>query len=282
MPNIAITSYCNLHCPYCFAQQMMNENNINNISLEMFDKILEWIQPYVAETQNRTGIIGGEPTLHPQFEQIMEKISAFCYKNNSKSILFTNGIYLTENLFKFIPDNMRILINYNHPDYLTKENQAQLNNNLDFLYSIGWLPDKVTLGINLCEEINDYNYFKETIKKYNCYKFRMAVTYPVKGQDLNQYYLNMKNKFLEMIQFAIDMNLDKIDMDCKIPINYFNEEEQKLIYQIIPEEKYNESCHPEYEIFSNFTMSSCFAHYKVINCNRWNNFKEFKLGVSNE
>ena len=44
---------------------MMNENNINNISLEMFDKILEWIQPYVAETQGRTGIIGGEPTLHP-------------------------------------------------------------------------------------------------------------------------------------------------------------------------------------------------------------------------
>jgi len=29
---------------------MMNENNINNISLEMFDKILDWIQPYVAET----------------------------------------------------------------------------------------------------------------------------------------------------------------------------------------------------------------------------------------
>jgi hypothetical protein len=54
----------------------------------------------------------------------MEKISAFCYKNNSKSILFTNGIYLTEDLFKFIPDNMRILINYNHPDYLTKENWA--------------------------------------------------------------------------------------------------------------------------------------------------------------
>jgi len=28
----------------------MKENNINNISLEMFDKILDWIQPYVAET----------------------------------------------------------------------------------------------------------------------------------------------------------------------------------------------------------------------------------------
>ena len=57
--------------------------------------------------------------------------------------------------------------NFDIKDYLTKENWAQLNNNLDFLYSIGWLPDKVTLGINLCEEINDYNYFKEAIKKYN-------------------------------------------------------------------------------------------------------------------
>lgn len=278
MPNIAITAHCNLHCPYCFAQQMFKEkSNTQNITLEQFDKILEWISPYYEKTHDRLGIIGGEPTLHPQFKEIMEKVSYFCYKYNCPSILFTNGIELTDNLIKQIPDQMRILINYNDPNFLNKEYYNQLQQNLDFLAIIGWISNKVTFGLNLCEEINDYTFFKDIVNQYKCKKIRLAVSYPNSSKNLNTYYLNMKEKFLDIINFGINNQfLKQIDMDCKIPISYFNKNEQKLIFSMIPEKIYTKPCFPVYEIFPDFTMSSCFAHYSVINCKMFDNFLEFK------
>jgi DNA repair photolyase len=34
MPNIAIIKTCNLKCPYCFADDMIKENESKEISLE--------------------------------------------------------------------------------------------------------------------------------------------------------------------------------------------------------------------------------------------------------
>ena len=34
MPNIAITAYCNLKCPYCFANEMISNQEEKNITLE--------------------------------------------------------------------------------------------------------------------------------------------------------------------------------------------------------------------------------------------------------
>ena len=64
MANIAITNYCNLKCPYCFADDMIHDDN-KNMSLENYVKILRYLIQY---NETDIGIIGGEPTLHPQFK----------------------------------------------------------------------------------------------------------------------------------------------------------------------------------------------------------------------
>jgi len=44
--------------------------------------------------RTRIGIIGGEPTLHPQFEEILNIITNFSNEYENQYILFTNGIKL--------------------------------------------------------------------------------------------------------------------------------------------------------------------------------------------
>ena len=40
MANIAITTYCNLHCPYCFANEMIETEQKNNIEISRFKEIV--------------------------------------------------------------------------------------------------------------------------------------------------------------------------------------------------------------------------------------------------
>lgn len=281
MPNIAVTTYCNLHCPYCFAQDMFAEKNIKNISIEQFSKILEWIAPWVQKTRQRTGIIGGEPLLHPQICSIIEIITAFCYQYNSASILFTNGIFLNENIIKYIPENMKILINYNHPSILSLEQQKMLNNNLELLKELEWInnENKIIFGLNLCSEINDYSFFKHLCKNFDLSKIRMAVSFPGTNINLNNYYLEMKPKFLDFIDFCITNNI-KISMDCRIPINFFTDDEKNKIFKVCYQENYERKClNPQHEIMPDFSMTTCFAHYSNIDCSKFSSFLDYQEQV---
>jgi uncharacterized radical SAM superfamily Fe-S cluster-containing enzyme len=64
--NIAIVNYCNLKCPYCFADN--EQENPIYMSLENYIKTLDFI---LKNPVDGIGILGGEPTLHPDFSKII-------------------------------------------------------------------------------------------------------------------------------------------------------------------------------------------------------------------
>ena len=95
MPNIALTTYCNLHCPYCFADTMINTEDIKNINLEKFKFICDWVlKDKPKEAKGHIGLIGGEPTLHPQFKEILYLVDKIFTEQNCGGVLFSNGVYL--------------------------------------------------------------------------------------------------------------------------------------------------------------------------------------------
>lgn len=82
--NVSIISACNNNCEYCFQKDYHKENKM--LTLEELDEIFNW-----GRFEERIGLLGGEPTLHPDIIEIVKrarKVSHVC--------VFTNLLCKTE------------------------------------------------------------------------------------------------------------------------------------------------------------------------------------------
>lgn len=278
MANIILTSYCNLHCPYCFANSMITTENTKNISLEQFNKVLNWL-----DDDDRIGLIGGEPTLHPQFDSILTMIESYSRQRNYDCgfILFTNGIYLNKYL-NHIPRNMDILINVNQPQAMTPQQYADMIKNISIIYNRGWFHNedrKATLGCNICQEIDDYSFIWTLVKRFKIPALRMSVCAPTREDQLADkegYYNMMKPKFLQFVQDAKQAGT-LLSPDCnQIPPCYFTQEEIDFINSCyVPEERVDyPKCAPVIDISIDFTAAGCFGCYERVNCEDFANVHE--------
>ena len=75
MANIALTATCNRACSFCFATDAMEAHAPGSqyMTLEKFDTALEFlIRSNIPEAR----LLGGEPTIHPDFERIVDRVLA--------------------------------------------------------------------------------------------------------------------------------------------------------------------------------------------------------------
>ena len=147
MPNIAITNRCNLHCPYCFANDFINQQQ-NEITLEQLKNILKFLE---RTPPTRIGIIGGEPTIHPNIQQILSEVKTFANYYGCTIAIFTNGINLNP-ILNDIDNITEVLINVNEPARIGEQNWYKIEQNILYLYHKG-LGNQVKFGINLFLEI---------------------------------------------------------------------------------------------------------------------------------
>ena len=119
MPNIAFLNYCNLQCPYCFANKFITEEEKQLITKEQLLTILD----FLGQTPcNRIGIIGGEPTLHPCLAEYIDICFDKLYDLKNVTI-FSNGIYLDKYLNSFKNHSaLSSLINLNAPNTMSESN----------------------------------------------------------------------------------------------------------------------------------------------------------------
>lgn len=85
MGNIAITHVCNHSCSYCFAQSLSDARSDNAfMSHELFQRSTDFL---LASGIKNLNILGGEPTLHPQFIRFCET----ALKKFDSVTIFSNG-----------------------------------------------------------------------------------------------------------------------------------------------------------------------------------------------
>lgn len=276
MPNISIINKCNLECDYCFAKDMTNNPNFYQISFEEYKKLFQFI--INSQSYKHIGIIGGEPTLHPNLKDILIYTNNQCKLNNATALLFTNGI----NLLPFIPyieNNISVLININSPNTMSEDQWKNLNKTLDYIFSPNDPVEfECTCGCNIHLNCDDYNYIWEIIDKYKIQNLRCSIASPGGCyqnwiQKKQQYYNTLKPIFL---QFCLDAKKHncKLNLDCnKIPLCYFTSDELNLVASVcINYEKL--FCKPVIDFISSNEAVSCFGNYKPINITSFQTFDD--------
>ena len=120
---LELTNACNLRCIMCGRDEA-------NFTLTTFDlDILKNLAPLLDEVEEVTLFGWGEPTLHPQFEEIL----AFLDNYPVKKYFVTNGMRLDkikEALFKYHVDIMAISLDGAKAE---TNNKIRINSNLDFI-----------------------------------------------------------------------------------------------------------------------------------------------------
>ncbi|MGN1345011.1 MAG: radical SAM protein [Traorella sp.] len=211
MANIMMTDVCNLHCPYCFANEFVNKDK-NEITEEAFDKAVNFIVN--DGTHSIVGLIGGEPTVHSKFDYFMRKLIA---DERVKGIMvYTNGILMDRYWDVLCHPKTHLLINCNSSKDIGETQFKKLCENLSILIDQKLCKDRVTLGINMYSEDFDYQYLLDLLVKYKFHHVRVSITVPNMDEERNidphSYFLKIKPRmfqfFHELFQHEIIPNFD--------------------------------------------------------------------------
>lgn len=264
MANIMINEICNLRCPYCFAEEFVNKNP-KEISMTDFDTALNFALS--SGYDERIGLIGGEPTLHSHFREILIKL---INDDRVKIVtVFTNGVKINEYLNEISHPKIHLLINCNSPENMgTKAHNAMISN-IDEMVSKRYYRDKITLGINMYKPDFDYDYILDLLRKYNFKSVRTSISVP---NDLTHlanplnYFDVMKPQVLEFFSKLKEADVLPF-FDCNaMPACIWSEEERNHILKEFPEAKnrtniFNTviSCSPIIDILPDLTIIRCFG-----------------------
>ena len=96
---VEITNRCNLNCATCYNRSGLNRKT-SELSFKQIEHIIQSFLPYGLK---RFLLSGGEPTLHSEFEKILDLIDT--YPQITFGIV-TNGTNHNQKLLEFLKQNI--------------------------------------------------------------------------------------------------------------------------------------------------------------------------------
>lgn len=213
---IEITGKCNLKCKFCY-----NDSTSESKQVIEYSKMKEIIDKLVFLKANSLSLSGGEPLLHPNFNEIVK----YAYEKGLIVTLTTNGVFLrhlSEDVLKMI-SNIQISLDGSTSEI--HDSIRGLKGTFDnVIKSIEWLNSlnytnltiKMVLNKMNKEQLNDYI---KLGKKYNVKDIRFSFVIEsgraVGASNINL-SLNDKKEIIKTINTIREKNLK--DETCKINV----------------------------------------------------------------
>lgn len=270
MPNIALLNYCNLQCPYCFANEYIEEQK-QTITMQQLERILGFCS---TSQVSRIGLIGGEPTLHPEIEHIINRVESYCADRKIRWILFTNGIELYRIIHLMCNSHGSCLVNINHPSVLGTAKWMKLLKSLRLAQNLHCM-NQIQFGINLYPNMIDFTYIIDLALQFNKKKLRVSYVAPTcdyRGVDKDLYYQDAKHTFLNFVKVAKQHDI-RLEIDCNhVPYCYFDDDEKILMQSVVS--NWHNYCNPVVDISPDFKGSSCFGAYDLVDLSDFDTLEE--------
>jgi MoaA/NifB/PqqE/SkfB family radical SAM enzyme len=262
--NLLITDICNKECPYCFAQEkvaigaQVAKSNLKNISLANVQKYLDFLE---AGNDRLFKILGGEPTVHPQFSEIVQ----MGLDRGMNVIVFTNGIWNRKVLDFVEHDNsgrLGFVVNINEPDTQTdNENRKQHQ-------SLAVMGRRAIISFNIYRSSFDMLFTADLINKYELRRgLRLGLAHPIVNIKIDY----PKHDELKQIGKSLVHQLrilEKQDIlgefDCGFPMCMFDEQDFADLH-ICSKPVFHSTCDFIVDVGVNLDAWPCFPLSEIAN-----------------
>jgi len=232
--NVMVTNYCNQNCSFCFANDLMKDKTIGSeMSLKDYKSVINKIK----ENDENTRIIklfGGEPTLHSQFDKIVQYALRFFPQVH----IYTNGIFSEkadkhlQNYFKTKTPRISFCFNITTPGFQNNEKIRKLVSGRIMKYK---KVTSVTLSITIDPDFNIENFVKKINKNIFDKKtlIRIGASNPI-AKRKNHYSTNQFSKMgatvVTLVKKLHAINHDLgFFLDCGFVRCMFNKKQEKFL-----------------------------------------------------
>lgn len=171
MANISLTTACNRDCVYCFAGAQ-RRSGVSQMSLGTFERALDFLQ---RSGIDEARLLGGEPTLHPEFPRFAE----MALERGLRVRVFSNGL-MPEPALRWIESHdVAVLLNTNESG--------------DVPPSLRRLGTRVTLGFNIYTPTFDPAFLLDLIREHGLApSIRFGLAHPIASAS---------NRFLHPVHY---------------------------------------------------------------------------------
>ena len=261
MFNVFLLSECNLHCEYCFADDIMGrsvekrgqkDETTQIISLATYNQILDFLETSNIAT---VSLIGGEPTLHPNFFPILNRSleRGFTVSIKSNALWREN---IQQGLRNLPVEGIHFLLNINHPSSLgtqrwkrvVKNAQGLKGRNLDF-------------QLNISRRHFDYNYILELADKAQPQKIVWSLSHLVKGQgsETLAYPLKIRERYsTRLVSFLLEAGkrgIKTLGVHGITPCMFSKSDYQKIM---AGGGNLESTCNPVFDFLPDLSVLFCF------------------------
>lgn len=225
MANLAISAVCNQKCAYCFTGDHLANSGAHQDFLDVGDFAMR------LDFLDRSGIdqvrlLGGEPTLHPQFLELIERTKA-----RSKTIIvFTNGLMPEEvlvGLERLAAKDCNVLVNVNEP---TEAGKKTFERQRTVLCRLG---ERAMLGFNIYQTNFQPDFLLSLIAEAKCKPaLRLGMAHPCLSGS-NHYIHPKQYRFIaeKIVRFARTAASDgvRVEFDCGFVRCMFSDEDLEAL-----------------------------------------------------
>jgi len=217
MPNLMLTTSCNLSCPYCFAVDVMDDVGMKQMSRETFIGVLDWIDRGDVP-QYGIQLMGGEPMLYPDIVAIAEEV----HTRARHITIYSNGtVPIVDRLVELSGSGaIDWVINANPPEMYNRKQQEIFDRNLSLL------SQQASLCFNFHSLNMDFDHVFDCIEKFDNRRLvKLGITLPttVKSNDyvgvgmFGEVEKQLEKFFVEARRHGV-----LIDTECGAPFCLFS------------------------------------------------------------
>lgn len=227
MPNFMLTSRCNFNCDYCFGKDFMSSAPNKDMSWDVFNGLLEWLQR-VPFPGNSIHLMGGEPTLHPEFIDMVTTVLDIKMEIQVFSNLATNNAPGFSEELK--DEDIKWIVNVNPPASRSKRQDENLKK------SLAVLGEKVVLTFNMRPKPTEHRWVMDLICEYGLKK-SVKVGFVLPTLSHSNTHLK-KDEYpivaSRVVEFARDCdNFDiSVKYECGIPWCAFTAEQMGQLWRL--------------------------------------------------